>query len=925
MTKTFIQQVLDRVTELEPDWRETIFLFTSKRPALFLKTALIDQIKGAIWSPEFYSIDEFISKFSGITQPDSMSLVFEMYECYLENLPKGSNPMDLTTFYPLGETLLSDFGDIDHDLVNAQALFSNFRNFKEVEGTFAPETEELEAFRNFWKSFSTSEPQKMQQEFLELWNMMGAIYFDFRTNLQQERKGYAGLAERKMLEEIVSHSANFQGKTLAICGFNALTKSELRIFKALENYADVHYFFDTDQHYLAQHQEAGHFMRQNLRDFKIPKAKVPNQLATDVKHLTITSASGTLGMVQALFHDLAKETRIERTAVILPNENAVSAVVEILPKLGLPLNITMGLPIQSTGLWSLVKHLFALVIHQKGSSYHYRDVQNILQNPQLAFALSRDSHQLLRLIARENQIYCSQKWLQKFELHPLFQSVFEGAAKPEAIFKHIRTILTQLWHGSLKTQSIGANIATHILGQINRFEDLYGEHLGKIELPNIWKLFKKAVASENIPFEGEPLKGLQIMGLLESRSLDFERVYILSVNEGILPKSTRHQSLIPFGIRKAFGMNTFYDQDAMAAYYFYRLLQKSQHIHVYYNTDVDGNSKGEPSRFLLQIKQELPNFEITENHFELKGQKAIAKPLTIAKDEAVLDGMRPYEVIDGIAEKALSPSAISTYLKSPLQFYLRYVARFAERSEVIEEMDAISLGNIVHNTLEKLYEPHLLKPMDREVVDGLLSGQLSETLDEQLKNELNLQSEHLQGSNVLLFDVCKTLCTNVMELDAKTEALQILNLEFSDLHYDLTIPTPQGNRVIRLKGQFDRLDKVGEALRVVDYKTGKVDIPKQQLMSRVFEDAKHAAAFQTLFYTYVYLQNHPAVKVTPTVFSLKATDQMIRPVTSAPIGLEDLMEFEQGLINLLAEIWNTDHPFALRDDKDRDYLLLHVL
>ena len=923
--ETFIQQVLNNIKQLAPDWRKTLFLFPSKRPAIFLKTALMEQMQGAIWSPEFYAIDEFIVKFSGITQPDSMSLVFEMYECYLENLPKGGHPMDLTTFYPLGETLLADFGDIDHDLANPKALFSNFRNLKEVESSFGPDTHELQAFRTFWKSFSMAEPRKMQREFLELWNMMGAIYFDFRTRLQQDKKGYAGLAERKMLEEIVSHSGYFEGKTLAICGFNALTKSELRIFKALENFADVHYFFDADQHYLAPYQEAGSFIRQNLRDFKIPKKEVPNLLAGEEKNLHITAASGTSGMVQALFHDLLKETHIEKTAVILPNENAVSAVVEVLPKLGLPLNITMGLPIQSTGLWSLVKHLFALVIHQKKTSYHYRDVQNILQNPQLAFAHNRHSHQLLRLIARENQIYCSQKWLRQFELNPLFQSVFEGTAEPQAIFKHIRTILTQLWHGSLKNQSIGANVVTHILGQINRFEDLHGEHLGQIELANIWKLFKKAVASENIPFEGEPLKGLQIMGLLESRALDFERVYILSVNEGVLPKSTRHQSLIPFAIRKAFGMNTFHDQDAMAAYYFYRLLQRSQHIHVYYNTDVDGDAKGEPSRFLLQIKQELPNFKIEEKHFELKGEKAIAKPLSIAKDEYVLEAMRPYEVIDGEAEKALSPSAIATYLKSPLQFYLRYVARFAERNEVIEEMDAISLGNIVHNTLEKLYEPYLNQPINQELLDTLLGDPLIETLDEQLKEELNLQSEHLQGRNILLFDVCKTLCTNVMVLDAQTEELEILHLEFADLHYDLTVPTPQGDRIIRLKGQFDRLDRVGDILRVVDYKTGRVVIPKQQLMNRVFEDAKHAAAFQTLFYTYVYLQNHPTMKVVPTVLSLKATDQMSQPVTTTPIGLEDLQEFEDGLVNLLSEIWNADEPFALRDDKDRDYLLLNVL
>lgn len=923
--KTFVQEVLDVVIGLKPDWRKTIFLFTSKRPALFLKTALMEQMSGAIWSPAFYSIDEFITKYSGITQPDSMSMVFDMYDCYLDNLPENSHPMDLTTFYPLGETLLADFGDIDHDLVNAQALFSNFQNLKEMESAFAPEAQEMEAFKAFWKSFSSAEPQKMQREFLELWHLMGAIYFDFKTQLQNEKKGYPGLAERKMFEELASKADHFRGKTLAICGFNALNKSELRIFKALEEYADVHYFFDTDQHYLAPEQEAGLFIRKNLKAFRIPKKKVPNLLAKEPKQLSITSASGTMGMVQALFHDLAKETKIEKTAVILPDEKAVAALIEVLPQLGLPLNITMGFPLEGTGLWSLVKHLFHLVIHQKGQSYHYRDVLNILQNPQLSFAHNKDSRKLIRLIARENHIYCSQKWLQEFELTPIFKTVFEGNAQPEAIFNHIRSVLQKLWHQSLKNQSIGANIATHILGQINRFEDLYGEHIGKIELANTWKLFKKAVANENIPFEGEPLKGLQLMGLLESRSLDFERVYILSVNEGVLPKSTRHQSLIPYALRKAFGMNTFHDQDAMAAYYFYRLLQRAEKIHTYYNTDVDADAKGEPSRFLLQIKQELPNFEITEQHFELKGEKPKVNPFSVSKTAEVLEAMQPYEVVDGECERALSPSAITTYLKSPMQFYLRYVARFAERNEVIEEIDAISLGNIVHNTLEALYLPYTEQPITEALINELSGPALTDTLDQKLRDELNLQSAHLQGNNILLFDVCKTLCLNVMALDAETEGLQIIDLEFAELHYDLKIPTAQGEHVIRLKGQFDRLDRVNDTLRVVDYKTGRVEIPKQQLMTRVFEDAKHAAAFQTLFYTYVYLQNHPGARVIPTVLALKATEQMAQPVTSTPVGLDDLVEFEQGLIKLLAEIWDADRPFALREDKDRDYLMMNLL
>ncbi|MGB0429311.1 MAG: PD-(D/E)XK nuclease family protein, partial [Bacteroidia bacterium] len=419
-----------------------------------------------------------------------------------------------------------------------------------------------------------------------------------------------------------------------------------------------------------------------------------------------------------------------------------------------------------------------------------------------------------------------------------------------------------------------------------------------------------------------------LMGLLESRAVDFETLFVLSVNEGIMPKSSRHQSLIPFGIRKAFGMNTFREDDAVSAYYFYRMLQRAKDIHLYYNTDTDGDSKGEMSRYILQIQQELPNFKVSEHNFSIRSKAITQEHLSIEKTDAVVDGLEQYEVTNGEAKRPLSPSALSTFIKSPMQFYLRYVANFRERDEVLEEMDPITLGNIVHNTLEELYTPHLHQEITHELVNDLKGPKLRKSLEKFLEKEMNLKPEHLQGRNLLFYNICEKLCHNVLNNDAKTSGLRIQALEFDELFYDIEIETQQGPKVIRLKGQFDRLDEVDEQIRVVDYKTGKVEIPGKNtsLFTAPFENGKYAATLQTLFYTLVYLKNNPAQSVVPVIYHLKSTENMIQPVSETPFSLDKLVEYEQLLKQKLQEIWNSDIPFAFDDyEEESKYLMMEVL
>ncbi|MBI1183013.1 hypothetical protein GC194_01985 [bacterium] len=944
MKKSFIQDILDDILQREMQkngvetlevsavpWLNYQFVFPSKRPAAYLQRSLQQQTKAAFAQPQTLAIADFISKYSLLVPSDTMSLVIELYECYLAVLKTGEPALSLLQFYPLGETLIGDFGDIDKDLVNAEALFANFTQMQNLEDNFAPDSEQMAVFKNFWHLFSAQEPRKMQREFLALWQLMGALYFEFRTRLQSKGIAYAGLAERNMVQQFSNIQHYFHNKIICICGFNALTKAEIKLFKEIETVAEVHYYFDYDKHYMAAHHEAGHFMRRNLRELKDRLNHETNQNLHDTKEIHITSASGTTGMVQALYQDLSQldpSAYNGQTGIVLPDENALRACIEVLPTLAAPLNITMGMPLQSTSIWSLVKNLFQLQVNYNKSrnGFLYRDVVQVLQQPELALWRNNKSHEAEMQIAAKNIMYCTTQWLVDQQLHEGFMQIFKPT-EPAGIFDYLLEILATLELQNPQMAPLQHTALIHTYQQVSRFGDLYMKHLQQLQIHELWLLYRKATQAASISFEAEPVDGLQLMGLLESRMIDFDRLFILSVNEGIIPKSSRHQSLIPYGIRKAFGMNTFREDDAVSAYYFYRLLQRASKINLYYNTDTDGDSKGEPSRYILQIKQEMPQAIITEKNYSIKSPAFALPNLQIIKQPDVMEGLQQYEVIDGQAKRPLSPSALSTYIKSQIQFYLRFVANFRERDNVLEEMDAIALGNIVHNTLEDLYKNHLNQTITYDLIENLIL-KLPSTLERNLQEEMNISSSQLSGRNLLFYNICSKLCLNVLQTDRKTKNLRLLALEFDQLYYDMPIDTKNGRKVIRLKGQFDRLDEVDGVTRVVDYKTGKVKIPGNtgNFLKNTFERAEHAAVLQTLFYTLVYLKNNPQQSVLPVIYHLKSTENLMVPVVENPLNLNNMQEYEMMLKEKLEEIWNHKKPFIFDDyENEQMYLMMDVL
>lgn len=945
MQHTFIEHIIQQEQQKNGgDWQNSLIIFPNRRPGLFLKKYLGQQLDAPIWSPQIFAIDDFVAECSNLKVADGMGMVMLLHAIYSQHV---DDEISIDKFYPLGETLLADFSEIDKQLIDAKSLFANIRAIKELEHDFALSAGEKEGLVELWKLFSNKAPKNLEQEFEKLWQLMGALYYDLRTALLKEHLAYNGMALRNLSKGSFHLVAQFvQAKRVIICGFNAISKAEWKLFDQIKEITTVEYYFDSDDFYLKnQSHEAGDFMRKN-------KAKQPSSfankqvyLAQNAKNIICKNISGNTGTLQVLARDIAAlsgKQLSEKTAIILPNEAMLNALLQIIPHQDLRLNITMGFPVTATPLFSLLKKLFELQISVKPSSkprFYHKEVINLLQHPLLNAFNNSQIQKLQQKIIKENFVFINEDFLQnELQNNPLLASLFTAQKTGIECLNYLQDTLIQLskqWHLDSYKSSLNIAVEKHFYRLITRLKDLITQYQPHAAISSVWKLFKKVSNSARVPFEGEPLHGIQIMGFLESRSLDFENIFLLSMNEGHMPRSANHSSLIPFGIRKAFGMPTFREDDAIYAYHFYRLMQRVKNINFYTNTDVDSESKGEESRYLLQLKHELLpiNNQINwqEQNLAFDTSKRSIAELSIAKTPVVIKALSQYELNNlEHNNRSLSPSAIATYVKSPLQFYFRFIERLSERDEVTEEIDAISLGNIVHNTLEDLYQDFVGLFLDEKSVNKIISKQLDAAIQKQLKKELGLEHNELEGRNLLIFKICHRLCVNVLKHDAATENLKIVALEKDNWHHVLPIQTAEGEKLIKLSGKFDRLDDIDGNIRVVDYKTGKIEIPKSgtmvQIIDKLFAQGKYAASLQAMYYCYLYLINNPTKSVQPVIYNLKKGSNLSEEVWPHALQLEDLEYFEHKLIELLEEIWDSELNFSINKKRDEGkYLMLQPI
>ncbi len=929
MQNTFLEELAQSLfTQLGKDISNYTVVFPNRRAGLFFNRALRKLIDQPIWAPEAMAIEDYVRQKSDFAVPDQLSLVFSLHEVFQKHAPFKE---DFEQFYFWGDMLVKDFSDVDHYMADARPLFANLLEWKKLADTDFLTDEQLQLIEKFWKSFE-AKPKDAQEKFNRNWNILYPVYVDFRAKLKAENQAYNGMLYRDYAEKLKLGQAQISGH-LIFAGFNALTKTEeIIISEAVKQGAKV--YWDMDAYYASPKntmQEAGNFFREYAHHSVLGKTfpkKLPNRILEETPDIKVTEVKGNIAQAKFLGQLLSEQNieQPEKTAIILGDESLLFPVLYALPEEIQKVNVTMGYPLRFASIYQLMNVCLYLQKNKREESdkltFNHRDVLKILKHPFVANLLGEKVKSNIQYIESNNIIRLELKDLyDEGEVqNPLLDIIFKDGT--ENYFLYLKTILQYVHNEQI--ESTEQEFIAEIFKQINQLEQIVSEFKLELEINAFIRLFNRIVQSIRVPFSGEPLEGIQIMGVLESRNLDFEHIYFLSISEDNFPGGANSQSFIPYNIRKAYGLPTLEQRDAIYAYLFNRLMQRSQRMHLMYNSDNSGGKGGEPSRYLLQLQYELGirSQKVQLQSLNQDPQAASAVPITIQKNEGIRDILKSYS-----SNRFLSASALKIYLDCRLKFYFRYIASLKERDEVSEDLDAADFGNILHHVMEKLYGEVVGQRLDankifllKKNIDNLIQEEFAELYGK----KKNSEDFEFEGRNIIIRDVVKRMVIQILNYDAQTAPFTVKRVE-GEFEYE--VPLDNGIK-IRLQGSIDRLDEKENTIRVIDYKSGgdEVKFPNVESLFDRNHDKRNGAAMQTLFYSYLFIKNeeYDGLKnVIPCLYNGKG---LFKPEFSEILKIdkkelnnaEELMEdFEKGLKVIRNEIFVSDQAFEQTESLEK--------
>jgi CRISPR/Cas system-associated exonuclease Cas4 (RecB family) len=917
-------------------------VFPNRRAGLFFSKFLNEMLDKPMWAPKVYTISEFFRSLSTYQIEDNLGLLFRLYKIYIQKLEVSES---FDEFYHWGEMLLGDFDDLDKYRVNAKHLFQNLAEEKEIDNLFDYLTEEqVEAIQVFWSAFRPEKYSQHQKEFVNLWEKLFTIYSDLRNELKSEGPAYEGMAARNLVEDLENKKIQIDEERVIFVGFNALNRCEIDLFMALKNMDKADFYWDYDESYVEnKHHEAGLFLRDNLKRFPAPETNINfnniEKNSANVEFVSLSSEVGQAKYAHAIVEEFCREEGnvLEETAIVLADEELLLPVLHSIPKSIDNVNVTMGYPAKNTPVASLLRLVIDLQksARKKGNTYefHHKQVLALLNhqylnsvNPELAYKLTQE-------ILRTNKIKVPQTMLSGDEvLEKLFSPVVDVEQFALYLLDLLQNVYKRL-EGEEDEKSLVDKIEQeyiyHLFLAIKRLKALLNQHKIEVKQDTFYKILDKMIQSLSIPFEGEPLAGLQVMGILETRLLDFKKIVVLSMNEGKLPKTATANSFVPYHLRKGFGMPTIDHQDAIFAYYFYRLIQRANELKLLYSTQSDGIRTGEMSRFLYQLKYESA-FEVKESSPAFDISLKEAKPVSIRKNKRILERLEQY---CGKGSRSFSPSALNTYMACPLSFYYKYLAGLKEPDQVLEEIDPPTFGNLFHWALEELYTPYVGKLIEKEDLENIRKDKkkIEKVLVDSFKeNYFHLKAEQeveISGRNLLIFDILKKYVDRILLIDQQFAPFKIVSLEDD---FDIQIPIGEnGEKKVKISGLIDRVDQVGDTIRILDYKTGKADLIFRDIPSLFEKEGKsrNKAAFQTFLYCLFFDYKYGSDKaISPGVYSLKEffndrfsciLSQKEGRSKAIPVGNYQYYkeEFLDNLKELLSEIFNENIPFGQVEDE----------
>lgn len=942
-------------------------VFPNKRAALFLNPALFEEAGHAVWSPSYITISDLFRRHSDLKVPDQIELIFRLYREYVK-LTGSDEPLD--HFFSWGQLMLADFDDLDKNLVEADKLFINLEAWQEMRDFSFLSDQQRKSLETFFGKVETD--TVLQKKFNDIWKNLGPLYHAFRDSLRKDGLAYEGMLYRDVVEHRVS---DFHYKHYIFVGFNLLQKVEQRFFRQMREAGIAEFYWDYDTYFLTGQHEAGRYIRRYLD--KLPNELGPGRASAGIdtdavynnltKPKDITYISAPTEDIQARYvttwlrglGDVVR-TNPRSVAIVLCDESLLQNVVHCLPETVRDVNITTGYPLAATSAATLVGVLLALRLqglNKDGKTYRLSFVNQVLRHPYAKY-ISEEVPELYEQLNAHKTFFPTAGQLTEGRCTELVR-LFDTQDLKEAGSKELNVTLLQWVADILQSVGIGSrDVKDPLMHEsvfrmftvINRLKELFSQMDVETTPVLLQRLLSQLINATSVPFHGEPAVGIQIMGVLETRNLDFEHVLLLSCNEGNIPKGINDASFIPHSLRKGYEMTTVENKVAIYSYYFHSLLQRAADATLTFNNATDDGRQGEMSRFMLQYLVESGQ---TIKRLTMQAGQSVStvSRVPIEKDEAVQKKLADIE--------SLSPSAINRYLRCQLMFYYNTVCGLREDDDDDDqEIDNKIFGDIFHRTAQLIYEDlsgqdhrRLITADDIERLINKEKYKIDVYLDQAFREKLFKVERpdfhpRYNGLQLLNRNVLRLYILRLLRLDKANTPFSIVALEQSFFD-NVSFEAKDVERTLSIGGQVDRLDKTGEQLRVIDYKTGKPLTSTAPTLDEIFDtayvDTKHTSYYlQTFLYASVIRKNKKAIAavnpgnrpVAPALLFIReagkdgydpvlkmkdANQEGKRKATYSKVDDIDKIypDFIGHLKNLLSEIFDPAKPFTPTEYKDR--------
>ncbi|MGB0880450.1 MAG: PD-(D/E)XK nuclease family protein [Polaribacter sp.] len=913
--QSFISETLDDILKTTKTFENVVFVLPSQRARIFIKHRLKDKISSG-FLPEIITIEEFIEEVSEIKKIDTIQLLFHFYTVYKKQEIEADA---FDVFSSWAFTVLQDFNEIDQHLIDTKDIFVYLRDIQRLRK---------------WSTQGTFKETELIKDHFSFMEKLGNYYTAFYKFLKGNTIGYQGLLYRESTKKIENYIAKNQQKKIFFIGFNALNKAEEFLFQKMLSAKNTEIYWDIDTAFFENNHQAGNFIRKYKSQWKYYEnntLKIIGNSFSSAKKIELIGVSKNIAQLKYTGEILSKISNHSNTALVLADETLLPIALNSLPKNVDAINITMGYPLKDIPITKMFSSIFQLFLTQEklqktaSNLFYHKDIIGFIKQPSIYALLSLQNRSIsdavVAIVRKENKVFISQKELASFfsKMNDPVKHTVLSVFDP---FKTITEFLTRI-----------LNLITLLKETNNELEKEYIFRFYKIfmqlqtlhlefnyfqDLKTVSHFFRQLIQSESLSFQGEPLQGLQLMGMLETRVLDFENVILTSVNEGILPANSQQNSFIPFDVKVQFGLPTYREKDAIFSYHFFRLLQRAKNVFIIYNTEHDSFGSGEKSRFVHQL--ELIRKDISE---KVISPKVITEKTTlkeIFKTDTVLIQLKE------LAEKGISPSALTNYLYNPISFYKQKILKIREFENVEETVAVKTLGTVVHEVLDELYTPYVDKFLSTDDINEM-QKQSKELVEKQFKIWFK-NGDISTGKNRLIFEVANRFVYNFLAQEKivlkdennqlkiiATEETLATEIEISGIDFP-----------IKIHGQVDRVDELNGVTRIIDYKTGMVNALNLKLTDfENIRELKYHKAIQVLLYVFLYTKskNHDfSTPIEAGIFSFKNLKSGFLSMNFSSnyrtpdnlISQEKLNEFILVIKDVLKEIYNPEIPFLEASD-----------